>query len=68
MTTPDQREHQRLLQELARLEHEQRTLDLRDEAGWKAYREKVDAIRREIAAFRTLRDTRNDASRASERG
>jgi hypothetical protein len=68
MTTPNQTEHQRLLQELDRLEYEQRTLDLRDEAAWRAHREKVDAIRKQIAAFRTERDTRNHASHSSERG
>jgi hypothetical protein len=66
MTTPSQIEHQRLLQELDRLEHEQRTLDLRDQAGWRAHREKLDAIRKQIAAFRTQRDTRNHAGHSSE--
>jgi hypothetical protein len=61
MTTPKQIEHQRLLQELDRLEQEQRTLDLRDEAAWNAHRAKVDAIRKQIAAFLTQRETRNCA-------
>jgi hypothetical protein len=59
MTTPDQIEHQRLLQELDRLEDEQRTLNLRDEAAWRVHREKVNAIREQIAAFLTQRETRN---------
>jgi hypothetical protein len=62
MTPSNQTEHQRLVQELDRLEHEQRTLDLRDEAAWRAHREQVDAIRKQIAAFRAQRDVRNRES------
>ena len=48
-------ECERLMNELMQLEEESRALDLRDQIGWEAHRQKIQIIRERIVTFERSR-------------